>query len=274
MSDISFNGFLYVIPASGGFSTEQTATDVSMIPIDQIANYDVTNSVQVKFSRSTFNAKLGTFDASTNSYQNDSVTISATDFVNGVVDASYVISVGGLSTIYSDFATYVNDYFLYANGFDTLFTKSSTTSLNNGVFDASAFIVLINGQAVNTSTGESITDLSGNVNLTNVNAMLKYIIYKNTFSNRNTSVDPDVHFSQDKFVDGDLIYVPYGITVTLILNIAPNNIGLTYLGSAKVTELNNTYASSDPLFTRSTTHSVSQIKQEIKLPLLIRLTNL
>jgi hypothetical protein len=233
----------------------------------------------VKYSRSAFNAKLGTFQEATNSFENDSITISAVDFVTGLVDNSYVISVGGLKTIYSDFASYVNSYFSYANGFETLFNKSSTTTLNNGVFDSSAFITLINGVDLNTSTGEQITDLSGNVNLVNVNAMLKYIIYQNTFANREPG-NPDPLFRNEKFEDGDLIYVPNGINVTLILNIGPNGIDLTYLGTQKVSELNAQYNSSTPLFTRSTsttispdTNLVTQIKQEIKLPLLIKITD-
>jgi hypothetical protein len=279
MTDISYNGLYYVVPASGGYFVEQTATDVSMISLNQIAQYDVTNSVQVKYSRATFNDKLGAFQTETDSFANDSITISASDFVSGVADSSYVISVGGLKTIYSDFASYVNSYFAYANGFETLFNKSSTTSLNNGVFDSSAFITLINGSPLNTSTGELITDLSGDVNLVNVNAMLKYIIYQNTFSNR-VPGNPDPLFRDDKFVDGDLIYVPYGINVTLILNIAPNGIDLTYLGSQKVLDLNAQYDSSSSLFSRTTsttitpgTNQITQIKQDITLPLLIRITD-
>jgi hypothetical protein len=243
-----------------------------MIPTNQINQFDVTNSVQVKFSRSTFNAKLGEFDLSVNAFMNDTIPITASEFIAGVTDASYVISVGRLKTMYNDFMMYVDEYFSYANGFSTVFNKSSATSLNSGVFNADAFIHLINGQALD-SSGGYIYDLSGTISISSINNILKYVIYSNTFNNREDG-DPDLIFRNYGFVEGDIIYIPSGITITLTLNIFANNIELTYLGDAKVDELKLKYDYVDGSFSRNTTTTIDKITQVIKAPLLLKITEL
>jgi len=271
--DPSYNGLIYVIAGTGGYNSEQGASTVTMIPTNQINQFDVTNSVQVKFSRSTFNAKLGDFDLSVNTFVNDTISISASEFIAGITDASYVISVGRLKTMYNDFMMYVDEYFSYANGFSTVFNISSTTSLNSGVFNADAFITLINGQALNPSTGEYIYDLSGTINISTINNILKYVIYSNTFGNREDG-DPDLIFRNYGFVEGDIIYIPSGITITLTLNINANSIELTYLGDAKVDELKLKYDYVDGSFSRNTTTTIDKITQVIRVPLLLKITEL
>jgi hypothetical protein len=274
--DPSYNGLIYVIAGTGGYNSEQGASTVTMIPTNQINQFDVTNSVQVKFSRSTFNAKLGDFDLSVNTFVNDTISISASEFIAGITDASYVISVGRLKTMYNDFMMYVDEYFSYANGFSTVFNISSTTSLNSGVFNADAFITLINGQALNPSTGEYIYDLSGTINISTINNILKYVIYSNTFGNRGNieDGDPDLIFRNYGFVEGDIIYIPSGITITLTLNINANSIELTYLGDAKVDELKLKYDYVDGSFSRNTTTTIDKITQVIRVPLLLKITEL
>ena len=271
--DPSYNGIIYVIPGTGGYSSEQGAANVTMIPSDQINQIDVTNSVQVKFSRTTFNNKLGPFDFNNNRFTNDTISITSTEFVLGVPDPSYVISVGRLKTMYSDFMTYVDEYFSYANGFSTIFNISSATSLNSGVFNADAFITLINGRDLNPTTGEYIYDLSGTINISSINNILKYVVYSNTFNNR-VEGDPDLIFRNYKFVEGDIIYIPSGLTITLKLNINANNIELTYLGDAKIEELKLKYDYVNGSFSRNTTTTIDKIIQVIKVPLLLKITEI
>jgi len=270
-TDPSYNGVIYVISGTGGYNSEQGAATVTMLPSNQLQPYDVTNSVQVKFSKNTFNNKLGAFNFANDTFTNDVITINANEFISGVPNASYVISVGKLKTMYSDFMMYVDEYFSYANGFSTVFNVSSATSLNLGVFNGDAFISLIQGQALNPTTGEYIYDLSGSIDISSVNNILKYIIYSNTFNNRNTG-NPDLLF-RNGFVEGDIIYIPTGLTITLILNIESNNIVLTYLGDAKVDELKLKYDYSEGNFSRNTTTTIKEIKQVIKAPLLFKLIN-
>jgi len=269
--DPSYNGVIYVISGTGGYNSEQGAATVTMLPTNQLQPYDVTNSVQVKFSKTTFNNKLGAFDVANDRFANDVITINAAEFISGVPNASHVISVGKLKTMYSDFMMYVDEYFSYANGFSTVFNVSSETSLNTGVFNSDAFITLIQGQALNPSTGEYIYDLSGSININGINNILKYIVYSNPFNNRFQG-NPDTIF-RNGFVEGDIIYIPTGLTITLSLNINSNNIVLTYLGDAKVDELKLKYDYSQGNFSRNTTTTIDKITQVIKAPLLFKLMN-
>jgi hypothetical protein len=267
--DPSYNGVIFVISGTGGYNSEQGAATVTMLPTNQLQPYDVTNSVQVKFSKTTFNNKLGAFDVANGIFINDIITINANEFISGVPNASHVISVGKLKTMYSDFMMYVDEYFSYANGFSTVFNVSSATSLNEGVFNKDTFITLIQGQALNPSTGEYIYDLSGSININGINNILKYIVYSNPFNNRFQG-DPDTIF-RNGFVEGDIIYIPTGLTITLSLNINSNNIVLTYLGDAKVDELKLKYDYSEGNFSRNTTTTIDKITQVIKAPLLFKL---
>ena len=274
-----YTGMVYAFYGSGGFTIDQCFNTIKLIPESKIYQYDVTNAVQVLLDVRTFNEKLGLFKDRNNQYityssydtvrdvfttatQNneldvatasvlDTITLSANEFMNGLV-TNYVMSVGSYNTMYADFIEYVNTYFGYAGGFGSLFSSASEFNLNGGVFDASAFINIINPYY--TASGENVKPLTGTVTLTNVNSLLKYAINTNCFNNRNpvtdlSSSDPGTTDASrypglkdgssyslpssyqvtndplyqadwgmaDGFVAGDLIFVPAGTTVRLHL---------------------------------------------------------
>jgi len=64
--DISFNGLYYAIPASGGYLMEEGAKTLTLLPYNQVNQYDVTNSIQVVFDVRTFNNKLGVYKDASN----------------------------------------------------------------------------------------------------------------------------------------------------------------------------------------------------------------
>ena len=119
-NDISFNGLFYAFPASGGYLMEQGIKSVTMLPFNQINQYDVTNTLQISFDVRKINEKMGlfkdannieiistTYEPLTNSYPSDNIFISANEFVSAV-NISNIISVGAYRTLYQDFITYVN----------------------------------------------------------------------------------------------------------------------------------------------------------------------
>jgi hypothetical protein len=272
-----YTGMVYAFYGSGGFTIDQCFNTIHLIPESKIYQYDVTNAVQVLFDVRTFNEKLGLFKDQNNQYITfssydtvrdvfttateynegnvatssvlDSITLSADEFVNGLL-ANYVMSVGSYNTLYMDFIQYVNTYFGYAGGFGSLFSGASEFNLNGGVFDANAFINIINPYY--TASGENVKPLTGTITLTNINSLLKYAINTNCFNNRNpvtdiSSSDPGTTNASrypglkdgssyslpssyqvttdpsyqadwgmaDGFVAGDLIFVPAGTTVSL-----------------------------------------------------------
>ena len=272
-----YTGMVYAFYGSGGFTIDQCFNTINLIPESKIYQYDVTNAVQVLFDVRTFNEKLGLFKDQNNQYITfssydtvrdvfttateynegnvetspvlDSITLSADEFVNGLL-ANYVMSVGSYNTLYMDFIQYVNTYFGYAGGFGSLFSGASEFNLNGGLFDANAFINIINPYY--TASGENVKPLTGTITLTNINSLLKYAINTNCFNNRNpvtdiSSSDPGTTNASrypglkdgssyslpssyqvttdpsyqadwgmaDGFVAGDLIFVPAGTTVSL-----------------------------------------------------------
>ena len=281
--DASYVGLFYAFSGLGGYIMEQGIKTITMLPVNQINQFDVTDSLQVKFNVATFNSKLGlikdpsniniistTFDPSTNSFPTDTISITAPDFQLGVNTIEEVISVGRLQYAYSDFIAYLDDYFNYPAGFSTLFTLSSQIDINNGVFDASAFIHIINEEVYNPSTGEYVKDLSGSVHVDYINQLLNYICYADPFNNRDISSNITI---QDGFIAGDLIFVPDGVSITLNLDIVNNNILLNSLGYINVANLNQTYNYTSVYFSVNTTVTNTNIQRIIKAPLLMVLVN-
>jgi hypothetical protein len=281
--DASYVGLFYAFSGLGGYIMEEGIKTITMLPVNQINQFDVTDSVQVKFNVATFNSKLGlikdpsnihiistTFDTNTNTFPTDTITITSPDFQSGVNTLGEVISVGRLQYAYSDFIAYLDDYFNYPPGFSTLFTLSSQIDINNGVFDASAFLHVINEQQYNPSTGEYVNDLSGSVQVDYINQLLNYICYADPFNNR----DPTLNITiQDGFIARDLVFVPDGVSMTLNLDIINNNIVLNNLGYNNVAYLNQTYNYTSGYFSVNTTVTNTNIKRVIKAPLLMVLVN-
>ena len=284
------DGLYYALYGNGGYVSEQGLKDISMIPLSEITKYDMTDSVQIMFDVRTFNKKLGiikdasninimdtSFNMNTNKFPNDSISISANDFIAGVTSPIQVISVGKCRTLYSDFITYINDYFGYANGFSTLFNLSNIVDINSGVFDSQAFIHIINGKTLNTDTGEYINDLSGSITVSYINNILNYMIYGNPFNNRpNESNNENIYntYLQQGFLEDDLIFIPLGLTITLNLKINNNNINLNNLGYNNISSLNNSYNYTNGYFSSNTVTTKTDIKRIVKAPLLIKLMNL
>ena len=195
-TDASYSGVQPALLATGYFYAEEGLHDVSMSAVQEIFTYDVTNALQFTFDVKTFNEYLGVhkdssvnivysaIDLSSLRFPNDTITITATDISNGLLDATQVMSVGSLSTIYQDFAAYVGNYFNDRNGFETIFDLSSQELIKSGAFDASALINIIHKIEYNPNTHEYIKDLSGSITLNNVNNMLNYACYNNIFGNR------------------------------------------------------------------------------------------
>ena len=268
-TDASYVGLYYAVEGLGGYVMEEGLATITLIPIGQLTQFDVTESLQIMYDVKKFNQKLGTFDTDLNQFQYDSIEITAPDFVEEMTEAK-VISVGKLQFLYSDFIMYVDEYFAYANGFSTLFNLSAEPNFNNGIFDASAFIYIINGHSLNPDTGEYVLDLSGSIKINNIKSTIDYVIYSNAFNNR----DPSSNYTlQDGFIEGDLIFVPNGITITLNLNIVTNNIYLNNLGIEHTNDLTNSVNYSDGYFSSNTTNTQTQITRVVKAPMLIKLMN-
>jgi GLEYA domain len=306
---------IFAYPGSGGFSTTQTFETIQRLPETQINIFDTTGSVQVVLPVGIFNAKLGLFktarsalggflydatDSCGNYYDNannvlttDTITLTANEFTLNLPSAASIISVGKLSTIYTDFANYVAAYFNLANpssnstGFATLFQHDYHFNPNEGVFDASALYQVIKGNGVIDATNHSgITTLGGSVTVSNITKLLRYAVDTNAFGNRDpsngmTAIDPSNAANygvSDGFLAGDVIFVPnngfalqlnaninYGATMN---NYIQNNPNQQPVISYVDTSLNNLAG-----FHTTSTNTTSYIGRQMSTPLLIRLVD-
>lgn len=274
---------VYALTASGSFTMERGFDDIKLLPASAPVHVDVTDSVQIKMDVATFDTKLGAFDAVTDTFANDEISLTAAELIAGVTKGSQVISVGKYSTLYSDFQSYVATYFGFDGGFSTLFAAASEFHIDgDDHFDGASFVRLLNGET-KAAEGNYISNLTGTITISNINKLLRYAVDANVFGNRtpgsNTgAADPDNSSNWgvgDGFVAGDLIWVPAGTIITLKLAIdaesfAPlNNIGVTN-GETKALQQTTSFTSGEN-FTSNTTASTTLITRTCTAPLLIKL---
>lgn len=278
-----YSGSCYAFGASGGYVVQQGINQINLRQPDIMTKYDVTDAIQVKFSARALNRQISVikdasnlntvqawFDSTTDTLHYDNMKLCACDFVNGVNTES-VISVGKLSTLYTDFQSCVSTYFGDPGGFASLFSGDQDLKVNEGVFDASAYIQVVNSSKF-TMEGSFVSDLSGQVTISNINQLLKYVVDTNIFNNR----DPSTHNwgVVDGFVAGDLVFIPSGFTIALSIDIEAepylpiNNVGPSYLNSIR-NRLNWTRG----YVTRSTTATTTNITQTTTVPILLVLTD-
>ena len=293
----AFIGQFYAFLATGGFTIEQGFATVKLIQENPLSKYDMTNALQVKYDVALFNKKLGiikdyanktvidsSFILASDRFPNDVITITADEFVQNMT-AQQVISVGTYYSLYSDYVNYVSTYFGYSGGYASLFSQASEFNINNGVFDANAFINIINGQSADTS-GNYINNLTGSISIYNINNLLRFAIDGNVFGNRDpasgtTASDPNHQANYgmlDGFVAGDVILVPNGTTITLRLMVDPELYGpVNNIGPSNVSNLTQQsnfiqkYGANN--YTESSSASYTNITRVLTAPLMIKLVN-
>jgi hypothetical protein len=275
---------VYAFGATDGFVMERQFDDIALRPADAISRYDVTNAVQVKVDASVLNAKLGTYDTVDDCFKTDDeevseITFTSDDFRTALASTDDVISVGSLSTLYSDFKTYVGTYFGFNGGFETLFAAATEFVIDDDdLFEADSLVALIGGDAGEDPATPYTKIMTGSITISNITKLLRYAVDSNCFGNRvpastaGTSGDPTDanNFGvNDGFLANDLIWVPAGITVTLKLAIDAesfnpiNNRGPNYVVQDTTVEEGN--------FSSITSATTTLITRVVKVPMLIRL---
>ena len=270
---------VYAFGATDGFVMERQFDDITLRPADTISRFDVTDAVQVTVDASVLNAKLGTFDTVTDSFliddeTVDAITFTSNDFRTALASTEDVISVGSLSTLYSDFKSYVGVYFGFNGGFETLFAAASEFTIDSDdLFEADSLVALINGEAAGEDPATPYTKvMTGSITISNITKLLRFAVDSNCFGNRvpsgSAAADATNFGVNNGFLANDLIWVPTGIEVTLKLAIDAesfnpiNNRGPNYVQNTDLTEGN---------FSSATTATTTLITRVVKVPMLIRL---
>jgi BNR-Asp box repeat len=295
----TYTGYHFAFDACGGFAVDQSFNRVVLATGHP--KYYVTDSVQLFYSARTLNKKLGILKDASNinvvealldhsgNLINDNITLTTADLINGVNTKS-VVSVGRLHYLYRDFMDTVNTYFGNpTEQFAALFSNASDFTVNNGVFDASNLIQVLNTSTFNIQ-GSYISDLSGSASIININDTIKYLLEYNIFDNRipapvcNNQEDyeadtlppvrKDTYTIADGFMAGDNVFIPEGLTITLTLDIQSvinSYPAFAGVGSANLDAIHNQINFTSGYIKRSTTYSVTQIKQTTTIPILLLL---
>jgi len=282
----TYAGSCYVVDASGGYTITQTNPKVNLIDSTPLAYYDISNAIQIRMGVRTFNSLIGItkdednveiieslYDVSNDELETDTLVLSTTDFKNNLL-SSNIISMGDMSTLYSDFNYTVTEYFGSSScggsscGFASLFAEESASNLNNGVFDVSGLYNIIHGQNYDVQ-GAVVSDLSGSLTVYNINEILRYMVDTNIFDNRPVSSNYGV---QHGFIENDLIYLRDGLTITLTVDIEAetltpiNNVGPTNLSA--IDSLIN-YTNTTTNVKKTTTSTTTNITQTYQVPVLL-----
>ena len=294
VSDLS--GYFFAFDASGGFAVQEGFRNIVVNPISRLVQIDSTNTIQITMDYKYINSLIGisyelidgcyNIISSTDTYvdasgifigdPSDNVVMSASQFVNNI-DATSVLSVGSLSTLYTDYYTYIEQVFQPSVG-STVFTTSNI-DVSNTLLDENAFINLISSQSPSYNSKDSatppyITDLSGSITISNISQILRYSCEYNIFNNRPT----DRYTVYDAFQPGDLIYVPGGIQVSLNVGLTNNSkTGISDLINSNITgpiPINNGKTTGSEAVVTDAITQLSTIKRTVQVPLLIILKNL
>lgn len=329
---MTLTGSFYAFYGDGKYEITQNFGNITHEPMTAIQQYDLTSALQVTMDVRTFNQKLGIFkaadnislvssqyrvgtgstiyyniahnyfsDSAANDAEVESISLSADEFRLGMTSSSQVISVGIYSSMYSDFINLVKEYFGYAGGFASLFSKAETFNPNNGVFDSAAFIRLLSASTSTSSNypGAGTTNISGSITIDNIVEVLRFAVETNCFGNRSPgaasapggqATDPSNNQNygvSDGFIAGDLIWVPEGTTIHLNLaidseffasiasitnNVGPQNTAVDIASLNSSSSLN--FTRSGATFSSTSSSTVNNISRVLTAPLLIRLDNL
>lgn len=206
------------------------STDCSM------SQFNVSDAFEINFDVREFNTLLGltkdasnigiissTYDVSTNSFANDSITLPFTNFFSGI-NHNTQLSVGNLSNLASDFQSYINLRYGTIN-LSSLYNISGDFNPFNGVFDNSGFVTLISslessmdssGFVSKSIHGVMVSGLSGNITINNINCLLDFAVRSNASGNRIPDSSTYSSYNvRNGFLADDLIYIPNGLNILL-----------------------------------------------------------
>jgi len=260
-----YTGLQHAITATGGFSIESNIKPMHINVIQNIAKYDVTDSVQILFDVDTINAKLGLYDTNKEIFEMDSVMICAEEFIVGLKSVEQIISVGKLENLYKNFVTYVNTFLNYEEGFSSIYLMDEKFEIEKEKMDTLDLYETLIRQTENIYG--IYNDLYGNVTINGTNKLLKNMQKLNLFGNREG-------ISQTGFIENDLIYIPYGLTFNLRVDLDAENLELNKLGLENIEKMNAKSDYDTGTGSQQTITNTDKIIRIVKIPLLIKLTNI
>jgi hypothetical protein len=190
-----YDGTHYAITGSGGFQVN-TISEIVLKPLLQFGKFDFTNALQILIKKDIINTKLGEFKNGKFSENSIRLLINECN-----IEESQIISLGSVETIYIDFKNFIYDYFKMSLAIN-MFNEQNSTK-----FDRSELCDLINNCKV-----------TGYIELSDINSVLKILLDNNICGNRKNST------LEDGFIDGDILFIPNGLSILLSVDCGLNKI--------------------------------------------------
>lgn len=223
-NNILFDSSSNVIIGTGGFGVDITLRG----PVDFIdellalvADFDLTNALQIEFDVKIFNEKLGlyknsnntiitstTFDETTSEFPSFSIEVDYGEFIT-VVSKYEIISLGSFEQIYSDFNYQVKRYFHFPND-AILFDFDSRDDMNNNEFTREELIRKFY-DITRDENGSVTRSFSGSFMIYDVNLILEKLNEEDPFDNRAVNN----YTIRDGFVAGDKVLILPGMTIDM-----------------------------------------------------------
>jgi len=280
-----YTGVHPAITGIGGFSVEEEFQSIRLNPIQNIGKYNLSDSIQLLFDVNAFNRKLGlvknhnniirsTYSSCTGNFPVDSISITSADFIHNLQTVEQINSIGKLEYIYKEFIEYVNDFLNYEEGFTSIYILDEQFDISGGKYKIDDFYNLI--KSTETNAYGTYHNLFGNITINGINKLLKSATELNIFGNRGIDEHcqtPYIYSIKDGFLDGDLIFIPKGFTISLSLDLDSETLKLNDLGKKHVKELNQSTNIDNGNMSQETITTMNNITRIIKVPLFIKLIN-
>ena len=281
-----YTGLQPAITGIGGFSIEEDLQVIRLNPVQNIGKYNTSDAIQLLYDTSKINNKLGlvkqgkqilhtTYNSQTQSFPIDSISITANDFINNLQKIEQINSIGSLECIYRDFIDYVNQILNYEEGFSSIYLLDQQFDINGGIFEIDDFFSMIKSQETNCYG--KYNNLFGSVSINGINKLLKASTDLNIFGNRGIddppSLPPYQYGVRDGFLDGDLIFIPKGFTMTLSVDLDSETLKFNELGKQFIHKLNHETNYDNGNMSQETVTTIYNITRIIKIPMLIKLVD-
>jgi hypothetical protein len=239
----------------GGFTTMNGIKSSNNLIDSLLCLQDISGAVQIKFDLSKINKKIGlfknkthilnsTYDEISNEFPINSIKILPQELLNDLSLYS-IVTIGKLDRIYNDFMELMNTFFSYKPGFD-IKINPSYVDFNGGIFNNKTLYDILK-----TSNG-----LYGTIIINNINDILK--------------IRGKVPIEYG-FIDNDLIYIPYGLTIILFLDIDMEELGVNSIGKQYIANLKKKSDYDNGESSIQTIISPKKIMRIIKVPLILDL---
>ena len=200
-----YRGSQYAIMGTGGFQMADSAKQIKLQSVPNVAKIDVSLAAQFLFPSDVLNTLL-----QSNPSDQNILRISSETFLSNILSPDSILSVGNFENLFEKYTDDVQSKMGVPFKYSSIFSISTQES--GRIFNAKSLYDLLQG-CLASELGEIVPALTGEILLLDVSRTLSDIRRMNLFANVGAS-------SRNRFMPGDLIYVSDGISITMTTDLS------------------------------------------------------